>query len=398
MKENYDQNDDQSLKQAYRTAYLIAGFIRQTLTEEEHDELDDWVAASDDNYRLFDELTDEKNLSKALDWYEKLKKEQALKKTKQRLSFNRPKSGKLFSKFWHYAVAASVVIAVGLTIYFSSNKSEKPKIANNVRQDIMPGANKATLTLDNGKVILLDSEGTDTTLENGIKILRQNGEVVYNATGTGAGNDLVYNTLSIPRKGQYKLVLPDGSKVWLNAESSIKYPVAFTGNERNVFVTGETYFEVAKDVQKPFRVSFNDMEVEVLGTHFNINAYNDEPSLNTTLLEGSVKFSKGSISRILKPGQQLQLNNDEIKVINVDTSAVVAWKNKEFKFVNAPIEVVMRQVERWYDAKIIYKDKVTFHFNATIDRSEPVSKLLHFLQETGEVNFQIEDNKIIVMK
>jgi ferric-dicitrate binding protein FerR (iron transport regulator) len=165
-----------------------------------------------------------------------------------------------------------------------------------------------------------------------------------------------------------------------------------------VQLSGEGYFEVVKNSSKPFKVIAADVNVEVLGTHFNINAYSDEPALTTTLLEGSVRVSKGSDFKLLTLGQQSAVINNDIKISNVDTSNVVAWKNNEFKFTDAPIETVMRQVKRWYGAEIVYQDKVSHHFNATVDRTEPIDKLLHYLEGTGQVHFKLENKKIIVMK
>jgi ferric-dicitrate binding protein FerR (iron transport regulator) len=379
------------LKQAYRTAYLIAGFLKQTLTEEEKDELDEWILANDENMILFEKMTDEKNLAQAGEWFKKMNVEEDLQKTKKRIEVKRP------VRVWQYVVAAAVVIGIIIGVYLyqgSGNKNDKPIVVQT--QDILPGSDKATLTLDNGKIIELGSDGADTTINDQLKILRKDGQVVYNSTA--ASNELVYHTLSIPRKGQYKLVLPDGSKVWLNSESSIRYPVSFSDKERKVFVTGETFFEVAKDKNKPFRVQRDDITVEALGTQFNVNAYVNEPYVATTLIEGSVLISKGSMENILKPGQQAQLNGNNFQIVNAEANDVIAWKNNQFKFRNTPIDVIMRQVERWYDADVIYQDNVSLHMNATIERDVPVSKLLHILEQTDQVHFKIEGKKIIVMK
>ncbi len=192
--------------------------------------------------------------------------------------------------------------------------------------------------------------------------------------------------------------MPDGSKVWLNSESSIQYPTAFVGKERKVIVTGETFFEVAKNKDKPFIAVGGDMQVEALGTQFNINVYNNEPFRSATLVEGSVLVTQGKNENILKPGQQAQISHGDFSVVNTDAMDVIAWKNDMFKFTNTPIDAIMRQVERWYDAETVYQDKVDFHFNGTIERSVPVSKLLHYIEATGQVHFKIEDKKIIVMK
>lgn len=192
--------------------------------------------------------------------------------------------------------------------------------------------------------------------------------------------------------------MQDGTKVWLNAESSIRYPVAFAGNERKVFVTGETYFEVAKDKSKPFRVVSDDITVEALGTQFNVNAYTNEPYLAATLAEGSVRITNRDNKKILKPGEQAQVANSSLIVVAADVEDVTAWKNNLFKFSGTSLEEIMRQVERWYDAEVEFKDNINLHLNARIERDVPVSKLLHILEQTGQVHFKVEGEKIMVTK
>lgn len=387
--QNFGQG--KNLQQAYRTAYLIAGFLRQTLTEEEKDELDEWILANDENMILFEKMTDEKNLAQATEWFKKMNVEKDLAETRRRIETKKPK------RLWQYAVAASVIIAIATGIYFnqnSHNRKTKSSIAAQ-KQDIMPGSNKATLTLSDGKVIELGKTGDDTTINGRIKILRKDGQLIYNSSA--ASNEIVYNTLTVPRKGQYKLVLPDGSKVWLNSESSIRYPVSFSIKERKVFVTGETFFEVAKDKTKPFRVVAGDVTVEALGTQFDVNAYANEPFVSATLIEGSVLISKDLKENILRPSQQARLTDTDFQIVSADINEVIAWKNNQFKFSNTSIDEIMRQITRWYDADVAYKDKVNLHLNATIERDIPVSKLLQILEATNQVHFKIEGKKIIVM-
>lgn len=394
MKEYFSNYSDQ---EAQRVARLIAGFIRGTLSRNEQVELDEWVAASDENMQLFERLTDEKNIEAATKWMETIETEKALEKKKEKMVFNKAATGRFWLRLAPYAVAASVIIVFGL-LYFKpfADNGSTPEIVNENKVDILPGSDRATLTLENGKVIVLDSNGSDTSINNQIRILQQQGEVVYNDQTTD--NRMAYHTLTIPRKGQYKLTLPDGTKVWLNAESSIRYPVSFSGNERKVFVTGETYFEVAKDKSKPFRAVADDVTIEALGTRFNINDYRNEPFMSATLVEGSVLVSNGKTDNILKPGQQAQLSATGFSIANVETTDIIAWKDNQFKFINTPLDVIMRQVERWYDAEVVYESKPTDHFNAEVSRDVPVSKLLHYLELTNRVHFKIENKKIIVMK
>jgi transmembrane sensor len=317
--------------------------------------------------------------------------------------------GKTKKSAWLRYVAAAVVLLVFISsaIYFlgNTNRRNNTDITKNNKllehkNDRLPGGDKALLTLADGSQIALDSAGNGILAQQGnTKITKnQDGQLIYTSTGPGT-NEIAYNTLETPRGGQFKITLPDGSKVWLNAASSLKYPAAFIGNERKVEITGEAYFEIAKDVSKPFKVQLNQMEVEVLGTHFNINGYADEDVVRTTLLEGSVKINTKDRNNFLKPGQQAQLQKTgRIKLINdTDLEETMAWKDGNFQFENSDINTVMRQITRWYDVDIEYKGRVTKHFIGTISRNVNLSQVLTMLQQTGEVKFIIEGKKVVVM-
>ncbi len=276
-----------------------------------------------------------------------------------------------------------------------AKNNHKSKEFSNV---VNAGGNKATLTLANGSKVILDDVKNGTVSNQGnAKVIKTNGKLAYNADNNGPIGD-VYNTVSTPRGGHYQVVLPDGSQVWLNAASSIRFPTAFTGKERKVEITGEAYFEVAKNKALPFVVKVNNSEVRVFGTHFNVMAYNDEVAIKTTLLEGSVQFSNGSSSYMLKPGQQSELNKSgQVKVIqDVDVDNVIAWKNNLFDFENADIEDVMRQLSRWYDVDVVYNKKVNDRFFAEIPTTSKLSEVLKALELTGKVNFDIQGRKIII--
>lgn len=382
-------------EEAYRIAKLVAGFIRGTLSEKEHYELDEWVAASDENMLLFERLTDPKNMEEAVNRMEKVDTEKALEEIKKRIVFKRP--GKMI-RLWQYVAAACLVITAGVLVYFFSNtrnNNDHTVITEN-NADITPGTEKATLKFDNGKIIYLDVNGADTSIGENILLQRQNGAVVY--TGEDPKKTVEYHELTIPRKGFFKLVLPDGSKAWLNSESSIRYPTVFLEKERKVSIGGEVFFEVAKNKEKPFIVETGKTRIEALGTAFNVNAYANEPFLSATLVEGSILVSNGNHENILKPGQQVQINDNDFEIINIEAADVIAWKDGMFKFTNAPIETIMRQVERWYDASVVYDYRPTDHFNADLPREVPVSKLLYYLELTKRVHFKIEKNTITVLK
>lgn len=370
-----------------RTAYLISAFILENLSEAEEKELNDWVNTSDENLRLFDSLTDTKTKKESLQFLESIQTEKYLQKSKQKLQFRKPKVIRLLS----YAAAACFVVTLGIFVYIkvSDKDIEKPLA---IQDDIQPGEETASLTLGNGKQVLLKRKN-DTVLNGFIHVDANNGEVSYAAAPDAP---VEYHTVSVPRKGSYTLLLPDKTIVYLNAASSIRFPTRFEGNERKVTVTGEAYFEVAKDKAKPFRVQTDDMLIEAVGTAFNVNAYADESYQATTLTEGKVKILANDKINFLSPGQELRVNGKDNRIYDVNTSIANAWVRNEFKFNNTSIQSIMRQVSRWYDADIIYKDDVDAALNATISRNVPVSKLLSLLSKTGEVHFSIEGRTIVV--
>ena len=323
-----------------------------------------------------------------------------------------------------YRVAAAVIIILMLgagSYYFFFNKNSKQEIAatdtavQQYKNDLLPGTTGAILTLANGKQIILDSAGNGTLAMQGkTKLINKDGKIIYHGNGRIA-EEVLYNTITTPRGRQYQLVLADGSKVWLNAASSIRYPATFAGKERKVEITGEAYFEVAPlspptgggHGKLPFIVQINspsgvDMgEIEVLGTHFNINSYEDETAIRTTLLEGLVKITKNNNTRMLSPGQQAQMNSSVsdggIKILNaVDVDAVLAWKNGYFSFNNTDMATLMRQIARWYDVDIVYEGTIPERmFGGEISRNTNASQVLKILEES-KVHFRIEGKKIIV--
>ena len=307
--------------------------------------------------------------------------------------------------FRRIAVAASFIGLFLLGGFLLFNRIASREIAKTevneqrFKEDVSPGGDKATLTLADGSTIALDDAQNGTLAQQGgSKIIKLDGKISYDPTNRNS-KEIVYNTISTPKGGQYQLELPDGSKVWINAASSIHFPTSFTGKERRVEIEGEAYFEVSKNPNMPFIVIVNDAEVHVLGTHFNVNAYSDEDNIKTTLLEGSVKFVHGVNANMLTPGQQTQLEtNGMIKVVsNVDVDEVVAWKNGMFDFKNAGIETVMRQLSRWYDVEIEYSGKTDDLFFADMRRNIKLSDALKALELTGKVKFDIQGKKIIVM-
>lgn len=303
------------------------------------------------------------------------------------------------------AIAASVIGIILLSTFLLFNRKPSNETVQadlnerRFKDDVSPGGDKAILTLGDGTSIVLNNAQNGTLAQQGAsKVIKLGGKLSYDPTNKNL-KEIVYNTISTPNGGQYQLELPDGSLVWLNATSSIHFPTSFVGKERRVEITGEAYFEVAKNRDMPFIVAVNGAEVQVLGTHFNVNAYSDEENIKTTLLEGSIKFVSGVNTSMVKPGQQSQLTTEGmIKVVsNVDVDGVVAWKNGMFDFENAGIETVMRQLSRWYDVEIEYKGKTDDLFIAEMRRNIKLSDALKALELTGKVKFEIQGKKIIVM-
>lgn len=399
-----------------RIAALLYRYNMGSMDDAARNELDTWVQSSEANRIKFAELTSQEGIRSKVIEMDRVKKlvwNKLVAKAPE-LEAGTP----VFSINWQkYAVAAAVIILLGAGYWWFSHEPVKNEIAKNDNvikapvTDALPGVNRATLTLADGSQIVLDSAGHGVISQQGnTEVVKRNDGGIAYRTGKDS-HELIYNTITTKRGEQYPLVLPDGTEVWLNAASSLKYPVAFTGKERTVELTGEAYFEVAKktihnanggEERMPFTVkiltaSGNGGEVNVLGTHFNINAYPDEKDIKTTLLEGSVKVSRDNAVGLLKPGQQAISGKNAIQIVkDADTEEAVAWKNGRFQFGGAPIEAIMRQLSRWYDVDIVYEGKVTQRFVGEISRNVPASKVFRILEETGRVKFSIENKKIIV--
>lgn len=269
--------------------------------------------------------------------------------------------------------------------------------------DPAPGKNSATLVLADGSSVLLDSAAAgQVASQNGVSIIKLPDDQLRYQQGDQADGPVGYNSIQTPNGGQYRLVLPDGTGVWLNAASSLRYPTRFTGNERRVSVTGEVYFEVAKMPARPFIVEKDGMEIRVLGTHFNVNSYADEPDLRVTLLEGSITVKSthqaATRSLTLRPGQQARLtrNGEQQLTSDIDVDEVMAWKNGLFDFSNADIQTIMRQIARWYDLSVVFQGAIPPRaFSGKITRSTNLSNVLKILEQSN-IHFEVENRTIVV--
>lgn len=314
------------------------------------------------------------------------------------------KKSTLIAVYKYISIAAALILVCG-SIFFlrdqkilSGSSTTKAKVEN---LDVLPGSDKAILTLANGKKVVLDANtAANISDTNGISISKtEDGKLIYTVLNRESfdKSSVSFNTIETPNGGQYQVVLPDGTKVWLNAASSLRYPEVFVGNERSVQLTGEAYFEVAKNKTKPFHVKSKNQDVEVLGTHFNINSYMDDKTIKTTLLEGSIKITNQKSSKILQPGEQAIAGIAENAFIHVSTDVdlddQVAWKNGLFRFNDSELRDVLIQLERWYDVKIDYSSLPNKRYNGMVPRKSKLSQVLAMLEKTGNIKFQLTEGK-----
>jgi transmembrane sensor len=377
-----------------RIKLLMLRHLRGELAEAERDELSRWLADSPENQALFEEMNNPVFVAAAMAKMDAMHEEEVWERVNAGREVLRPTPRRI----GRFAAAAVVLLLAGGYWWWQAERGRPAPVAQApITHDVAPGSNKAVLTLSNGARIVLDSaQNGALAQQGGTRVIKtDSGRIAYHSLNEKATATL-YNTLATPRGGQYQLTLPDGTKVWLNAASSIRYPVLFSGPERRVEVTGETYFQVARNASKPFKVLINGkQEVEVLGTSFDINAYEDEEQDRTTLLEGKVKVQ----GAILKPGDQAQWKGGQaVKVLSdADVEEAVAWKNGKFIFTGDDIGSVMRQIARWYDVDVEYKgDFKGVELVGVIPRNNNVSEILRMLEQTRTVKFTVEGRKITV--
>lgn len=397
-----------------RVEILIRLYFDKTINEVEQQELSHWVTGHADDEKLIQLLEQQ--------WYEHRTMDTLSADESERIitAILKPSSSKqiipsgdnvipINSKvIWlkRLAIAASLLIIFSIG-YFKLKPATIEPVSNNTvnvpanKNDITPGGQKAILTLSDGSQIILDSASNGLlSQQGGTKVIKlANGQLKY-AANTLSSTDIVYNTMSTPAGGQYQLTLPDRSKVWLNASSSIHYPTAFLEKERRVTITGEAYFEIAKNANKPFIVKiYNGAEVKVLGTHFNVKSYADEDEIQTTLLEGSINIYNGIKNNLLVPGNQAKIDKSGIIKVQADADLdeAVAWKNGNFQFNSADVNSVLRQAARWYNIEVVYlgKPSTENRFTGKIPMSVNLSRLLKWL-EYSDVHFKLNGKKLIV--
>lgn len=381
---------------------LFQRFSDHQASPEEVKELFRLVAQEGNDHEFIALLELEMEMSELVNVEDQKRRDQVLSKIKEVIGVieGEPAVPAKKSNFRWLAIAASVMLVMGAAVFFfrsGQTDNNQGKLVN----DLAPGKVGATLTLANGRKIRLSEAGNgEIAKEAGISVTKTaDGQLVYQIKEEVAQTDKI-NTLSTAKGETYILTLPDQSKVWMNAASSLTYSATLMGRGvRRVKLVGEAYFEIAKDKAHPFIVESKGQQVQVLGTHFNVNAYEDEPATMTTLLEGSVKVTSGTNKEILKPGEQSKLSSSgSISIQQVDVDNAVAWKKGYFQFENENLESIMRKVARWYDVEVIYQDSnlKKLAFMGTVSKYKNVSQILKTLQMTNELDFRIEGKRILI--
>lgn len=387
-------------------AQLIQKYLKEELSEEELQQLQDWQQQSEGNRRIFNKLTDDEYLMQAVtDHYKIDSDEVALQKINARIDADQqPQNTDTYTgarTIWlRLTVAAAILVVLATSaVYIFRKKQQNAGVAQSTQstQDIAPGGYSATVTLADGRSIALDSAGTgQLPQQGGTQVLNKNGQLVYTEAVGHGQSEVIWNTLSTSKGQTYPLLLSDGSRVTLNSESSIRFPVSFTGNLREVQVTGEVFFQVAHDAQKPFKVTAKGMDLQVLGTSFNVNAYDDEDAVKATLVEGSIQIKKGIQKKVIKPGQQAQVLANEIKISEVDVDKIIAWKQGYFRFKEDKLSDAMKNLARWYNIEVVFEGNAgEVKISGDIHRSSNLSDVLKLLTAM-DLSARIEGRKLIL--
>lgn len=383
------------MKKAYKITDLIVGKYFDQLTEDQSAELNSWLNESKENQILMNELLDKQGLQFSYKTYEQDPKTnwEAVRKkltTRQRV------------RKLHVVLQYAAILIIPLCFAIFYNKLAYQPIENNVAHTITPGSTKAVLLLSDGSSVDLTNGNTENIDEyNGTKISKSNNKLLYTQSEPKDGELIEkYNTIKVPRGGEYQLVLSDGTKVWLNSETELYYPVQFIRNTREIKLSGEAYFEVAKNTGKPFIVSFEDEKIEVLGTSFNVKCYADEINYQTTLVEGKVKYQNPSNELILSPNKQVEFNkqtkNLELKQVN--SYDYIAWINGRFIFTNQRLETIFTSLSRWYNVEIIYQNENVkdIRFTGKLKRYDRIEQILEILEATKKIEIIANNNSLTV--
>jgi len=391
-----------------RLLLLVTAYLENQIQPEDYQELVDYIHHHYQDKTLADainQLSEELELATdqevpSAEIYQAIIHDKRFETHRKQAAFPRIN---LQKTLWTIASVAACLLLLLIVFQVELKWPGKSKRSTTLASKIVPGSKKAVLTLADGKTIELDSFSSKAlAMQGDARLQIDKGKLIYDLLAAETKRSaILQNTITTPAGGEYQAVLPDGTKVWLNAASSISFPVAFTGGERRVTITGEVYFEVAKNREQPFFVKAKEVSVKVLGTHFNVSAYSDDQQVNTTLLEGSVLVAKDDNRSLLKPGEQAKIRDQgkAIEVRKIDTEEILAWKNGYFFFNHEPLESVMKKMSRWYDVEIVYKgDPNGKKFDGTISRMDNIQQMITALELTKTAHFAIEGRRVIVME
>lgn len=397
-------HDYENLDKPFFISELIVKYIKKELSIEEEEILNKWLGESEANQILFRKLLNTKIDGSNNEFLPVLDKKQAWENVLRHTS-------KSYRKYNYIKYAAAVLLPILFigTIYFVSNEDEKSisayfsKLSDSIaNEDILAPNMEALLTLADGSIVSLDESNPNFSIQqSGITLNKSEDGALSYTVDEIVSDQVGYNSVSIPSGGMYKLVLPDGTRVWLSSTSSLRFPVAFLGKERRVELIGEAYFEVAKNLDKPFFVKVKNTEVRVLGTHFNIKAYEEEKVVKTTLVEGLVEVKHQKSKVVLKPGQEVSAftDSEDLRIRKADLEEVLAWKNGVFIFRDEPLESIMQRISRWYDITVSYESNALKQktFGGKFSKNSTLSELLKSLELTGTVKFKQEERRVTVM-
>lgn len=383
-------------------AILLSKRFNNEITTAEEAELNEWISASEANEAFYQDLLNKKRLSEKVQLFRSFNREAGWNKLEKRIpGLGAPRQPQVKKLYKWMAAAAIMALVAAIWLFTGRKQGAVPQVLVHQKADtILPGGDKATLTLGDGRVVVLDT-ASGAIHETGHVINFAAGQLSY--AGESAqdltAQPIVYNTLKTPPGGQYKLILPDGSRVWMNAASSLRFPTRFTSGHREVILEGEGFFEIAPAATAPFLVNTNGIQINILGTAFNVMAYNDEPAAEVTLVAGKVAVEKANITKMLSPGQQARLIQEQadIQVRNdVNVEDVIAWKEGLFRFQSADIKSVLRQISRWYNIGIVYEGPVTKEkFTGDIPRNSSIEEVTRILR-LSNIHLSLQNGRMIV--
>lgn len=391
---------DQQVERASRIASLIVKRMQDSLSPQEQAELEAWLHEDSENYLLYEELMDENKLGAGLEELQSIDHEAAYERLSERFFHSTPVMKKNTYKVWYFAAAAVLVLSIGA--YWLLSQRNEPAAAITKQQDldsIKPGGKKAILTLSDGRTIRLNNNQQGLIAREGNNTIQQSnsGNLYYSESYPEAFSSAAENQLEVPRSGEYSITLNDGTIVWLNSSSTLRFPVQFTGKERRVKLIGEAYFRVAKDAARPFVVEVDSVEVRALGTEFNITAYPEDKKVGAALVEGVISVSHNEEQHLLQPGNIAEISDTNIKIKEADIEELTAWKNGEFVFHNTPLFNLMNQFARWYDIEVSYPEGIpSINFTGGLHRGDGIFRVINLLELTGEVRFNVDGRKVMV--